>query len=162
MRTTGQEFATELITLFHQNAVYFWGLSYDPTSVNSPCPVRIFLSSNTRTFWNKITLQFTPNLTLPSAAQGYKLQCEIATVRHVSDQTIYTNVPAINSTGIRCYSEDGAIACENLGRLLANQTRQLRFAFVVGYNEYTSAPTTFYQDFGKMTIFHMDTALSNQ
>ena len=68
--------------------------------------------------WNKIWLPFSPNKTLPSSTQGFKLRAKVTTATWINDVSIYTDAGAFGTYSINCYSlvdTDSYIDCLYLG-----------------------------------------------
>lgn len=93
-------FATKSIILHSSKAVYFWGMSATYANERG-CPVRIFISDGIAV-WNKISLPFFPEFTLPDSSEGFKLYANVEGALVVNEISIYTDVNAFGSDPVKC------------------------------------------------------------
>ena len=70
--------------------------------------------------WNKLTLPYKPELTLPESTAGFKLEANIEAISAISEISIYTDASAFGSDPIKCIVESTNIVCKNIGKLAGN------------------------------------------
>ena len=99
-------------------ATYFWGLSQNDAT-NNGCPVRIFLSDGIAV-WNKLSLPYYPELTLPESTAGFKLEVNIEAVSVVNEISIFTDASAFGADPIKCVIDSTNIVCKNIGKMASN------------------------------------------
>ena len=97
-------------------------------------------------------MPYYPELTLPDSTAGFKLEANIEAVSVISEISIYTDASAFGAESIECIVESTNIVCKNIGKLASNQTKHLKFAFVIDKTDYSY----FYSNFGAMQIKRMD------
>ena len=55
--------------------------------------------------WNKISLPYYPELTLPDSTEGFKLITDVKGTSLISDISIYTDASAFGSDPIKCLTD---------------------------------------------------------
>ena len=85
-----------------------------------------------------MSFPFSPELTLPDSTAGFKLEANVEAASVVNEISIYTDASAFGSDPVKCTVETTNIVCKNIGKLSSNQTKYLKFAFVVKGTDYNA------------------------
>ena len=74
----------------------------------------------------------------------------------INDLSIYTDAIPFESNVITCVSdastEEKYVYCRNIGKLMSNETKYVKFAFIVDANDYVDSAE--FINFGEIIIYN--------